>query len=273
MAKVDKSQLSKAEWKKLKEFRRKEKALARSEKKKKQSLNDIRHKVQEQTKPLEHQPEFLAQSNPKQQITFPKNDDPKIAFVLGNGTSRRPIEPETLKHYGKVYACNAIYRTFDPDYLVAVDTKMILELHKAGYQKKNPNVWTNPNKSLMKYKGFNFFSPSKGWSSGPTALWLASQHGYDKIYILGFDYRGLEDGQKFNNVYADTPNYKKSSDSATFFGNWMRQTLTTIKEHKHIEYFRVIAPDNYRPQELNKLDNVQTILVEDFNKIFKNPQI
>jgi len=61
LAKVDKSQLSKAEWKKLKEFRRKEKALARSEKKKKQSLNDIRHKVQEQTKPLEHQPEFLAQ--------------------------------------------------------------------------------------------------------------------------------------------------------------------------------------------------------------------
>lgn len=268
MAKIDKSQLSKAEWKKLKEFRKKEKALARSEKKKNQSLNDIRYKVQEHTKPLMHQPEFLTQSKPEQQIIFSKNDDPKIAFVLGNGTSRSPIEPETLKHYGKVYACNAIYRTFDPDYLVAVDTKMVLEINKAEYQKKNPNVWTNANRAYHKFSGFNYFNPSKGWSSGPTALWLASQHEYGTIYILGFDYRGLHDGQKFNNVYADTPNYKKSSDSATFFGNWVRQTTTTMQKHTHIQYVRVIAPDNYRPPELNKIENYSTITIEDFQKQF-----
>ena len=44
-------------------------------------------------------------------------------------------------------------------------------------------------------EGFNFFQPSKGWSSGPTALWLASQQQYTTIYILGFDYQGTDGGK------------------------------------------------------------------------------
>lgn len=190
------------------------------------------------------------------------------AFVLGNGTSRSFLELENIKPYGPVYACNAIYRTFDPDYLIAVDVKMVLEINKAGYQHKNSQVWTNPNKSYSKIKNLNFFNPSKGWSSGPTALWLASQHGHKKIFILGFDYKGLEDGKKFNNIYADTANYKKSTDGATFFGNWLRQTVSVIRDHKHIQYYRVIQPYNYCSEELNKLDNFKNINVEEFQKMF-----
>lgn len=185
------------------------------------------------------------------------------AFVIGNGTSRSPINIEDLSTLGNTYGCNALYRTFSPDYLVAVDVKMILEISKHGYQRKH-NVWTNPNKAYTRIPDLNTFNPSKGWSSGPTALWLASQHGYDRIYILGFDYRGIND--KFNNVYADTPNYKKSEDGATFFGNWLRQTVSVIKEHRNIQYVRVIAPDNYCPEQLNKFDNFTTITVDDFMK-------
>ena len=184
--------------------------------------------------------------------------------MLGNGTSRKSIDLKQLNEHGTVYGCNALYREFDPDYLVAVDTKMILEINKAGYQHSH-SVWTNPNRAYHQMNGFNFFNPSKGWSSGPTALWLASQHGYEKIYILGFDYRGTK--EKFNNVYADTPNYKKSQDGATFFGNWLRQTVSVIKEHKNIQYVRVIASDNYCPEELNKMSNLTTITVDDFMKI------
>ena len=145
---------------------------------------------------------------------------------------------------------------------------MILEISKTGYQKKH-TVWTNPNKAYQRIPNLNLFNPSKGWSSGPTALWLAAQHGYERIYILGFDYRGLEKGGKFNNLYADTPNYKKSTDGATFFGNWLRQTTAVIKEHKNTQFVRVIAPDNYCPEELNKFDNLTTITVQDFMKIFQ----
>jgi hypothetical protein len=187
--------------------------------------------------------------------------------VLGNGVSRENINLYGLKQKGVVYGCNALYREFEPDYLVAVDVKMILEISKAGYQNKNP-VYTNPNKSFAKINNLNYFKPSKGWSSGPTALWLASQHGFKQIYILGFDYKGLDSGKKFNNVYADTVNYKKSNDTATFFGNWLRQTKTVIKEHPHIQYNRIILPENYCPEELNRLSNLKTIFREDFEKIF-----
>ena len=189
------------------------------------------------------------------------------AFVLGNGTSRSSILPQSLQSLGKVYGCNALYRSFAPDYLIAVDTKMIVEINKAGYQRKNP-VWTNPNKIFARMEGFNLFQPSKGWSSGPTALWLASQHGYNTVYILGFDYKGTNDGNHFNNIYADTENYKKSKDTATYYGNWLRQTKTVIEENKNIQYIRVIASDNFIPDELNKIVNMKHITVDTFKKMY-----
>ena len=233
MAKIDKSLYSKEEWHKIRQERRNKKRLKN-----------------------------LSKTNNIENLS--SND---IAFVIGNGVSRLPIDLEQLKSIGKVYACNAVYRTFQPDFLVAVDVKMILEINKAGFQHKN-QVWTNPNKSYERIKNLNFFSPSKGWSSGPTALWLATQHQYKKIYILGFDFRGSKQGRMFNNIYADTANYKKSTDGATFFGNWMRQTTSVIKQNTDIEYKRVIAPDNYCPEELNKFNNLENIFIEDFQQMF-----
>lgn len=158
-------------------------------------------------------------------------------FVLGNGRSRLKIDPTLLKKYGQVYGCNALYRECEPDFLIAVDPKMIIEINKTGWQLKN-QVWTNPNQKYREFQGFNYFNPSLGWSSGPTALDMASKHGADEIYIFGFDYDGVEG--KFNNVYADTENYKKSHDHATYYGNWLRQTETVIKTNKHIKYFRIV---------------------------------
>lgn len=191
--------------------------------------------------------------------------DKHIGIVLGNGTSRESIQVEQLSPHGVIYGCNALYRSFKPDYLIAVDVKMILEINKYRYQAKG-EVWTNPNKAYATMKDLNYFNPSKGWSSGPTALWFASQHNYEKIYILGFDFRGLEGGKRFNNIFADTGNYKRSADGATFFGNWMRQTKTVIKEHPNIQYVRVKLPDNYEPEELNIFENYSTITIDAFKK-------
>ena len=202
--------------------------------------------------------------------TVPTNN--KIAFVIGNGTSREPIALPSLKPFGKIYGCNALYRDFIPDYLVAVDTKMVLELNKVGIQHQ-VETWTNPNRAYAEMTGFKFFQPSKGWSSGPTALWLAAEHEYEDIYILGFDYAGLENNSKLNNLYADTKNYKRSNEGATFYGNWLRQTKTVIRDNKNINFHRVIAPDNYKPDELNTFDNFRTIELEEFQQIFGFSQI
>lgn len=234
MSKLDKSKYTKEQIQKLLEIRRSQK---------------ISDKIQNITRVNEH-------------------THTEYGFVLGNGISRNFINPEQLKPFGKVYGCNAIYREFDPDYLIAVDVKMIIEIDSKRYQDKHPNIWTNPNKAYRNINGINFFKPSKGWSSGPTALWLASQHNYKQIFILGFDYKGINNGQHVNNLYAGTPNYKKVNDPATYYGNWLKQTVRVVKEHPQIMYYRVITPDNFQPGELNSISNLKTIYTEDFKKIF-----
>jgi len=196
----------------------------------------------------------------KKFVTTPKTS---TAFVVGNGTSRKDINIEKLKIYGTLYGCNALYRECKPDYLIAVDTKMILEINQQGYQKTN-TVWTNYNRAYEKLKDFNFFKPSKGWSSGPTALWFAAQQGFKTIYILGFDYKGLDSGKKFNNMYADTKNYKRSSDGATFYGNWLRQTQQVIESHPNINFVRVIEFNTYQPVELKNYKNLSVMQKEQF---------
>ena len=43
------------------------------------------------------------------------------------------------------------------------------------------------------YNGLNLVL---GWSSGPTALRMACDHGHKDIYILGFDYQGHKQDDK-----------------------------------------------------------------------------
>lgn len=170
-----------------------------------------------------------------------------VAFVLGNGKSRQTLDATSLLPLGTVYGCNAQYREFNPHFLVAVDVKMVNEIIASGYHRTN-QLWTNPNKGVSTKHNVNFFNPHKGWSSGPTALWFACTQGHREIYIFGFDYMGING--KFNNIYADTYNYKKSSDTATFYGNWLSQTEKTIKEFKKIKFYRVINEGDFMPDKL-----------------------
>ena len=196
---------------------------------------------------------------------LPKHNN--LAFVLGNGRSRLSVRPKSLLDIGTVYGCNAQYREFEPHHLICVDVKMVNEVIAAGYHRTH-SVWTNPNKGVSTKQNINFFSPHKGWSSGPTALWFAASQGHKEIYILGFDYQGI-DG-KFNNVYADTFNYKKSTDAATYHGNWLNQTEKVIKEFPHIKFYRVIDIGAFIPDKLGPtLINLNHITIEDFGKRFK----
>ena len=182
--------------------------------------------------------------------------------MFGNGRTRLNIDFDEVKPYGKIYACNAVYRDYAPDVLVAVDRKMVEEISLNGYQMKN-SVWTYNNIYKKNYKQFNYIEPNLGWSSGPTALYIACEHNPEEIYYFGFDYSGL-DG-KLNNVFADTNNYKPSKSNATFYGNWMRQTEKVIKDNPKIKFFRVTIPNFF--DVVWSYDNYNQILYEDFRKM------
>ena len=194
------------------------------------------------------------------------------AFVLGNGESRKGIKVADLQKFGKVYACNGVYRTETPDYLVAVDPKMILEIAEGDYV-INHSVWSNFNAQYNKnpkvLQHVQWFKPSLGWSSGPTALRMSLEHGHKEVYILGFDYQGHSIPKKgnrfkFNNLFKDTRNYKRSKDDATFYGNWLNQTKRCVQDFKETKFYRVIPKGWFTPKDLNWNDNVEHITTEDF---------
>jgi len=197
------------------------------------------------------------------------------AFVLGNGESRRGIRITDLKQHGTVFACNAVYRTEEPDYLIAVDPKMILEIAETDYPKTH-EVWTNYNHQYSKNENaknhIKWFQPSLGWSSGPTALKMAADKKFSMIYILGFDYQGhVKDAKNkrfgFNNVFKDSRNYKKSTDEATYHGNWLNQTKRVLTDYPQIQFRRVIRKDAFKPHDLEFGANFKHLDIDEFLKI------
>ena len=191
------------------------------------------------------------------------------AFVLGNGISRLLVDHTCLKSFGTVYGCNALYREFDPDHLIAVDAKMVNEIVASKYH-LSQKVWTNQNRGITNTQGLRFLSPHRGWSSGPTAIWLACTHGFNNIFMLGFDYHGING--LLNNVYADTHNYKSSAEPATYHGNWLNQTVKVIQENPSVNFFRVVETVSIVPDSFAVLGNLQHITVEQFKDFFKMAQ-
>lgn len=189
----------------------------------------------------------------------------KIAFVLGNGKSRLEINHHTLQEYGPIYGCNALYREFSPDYLIAVDPRMIIEIARTGYQLTN-SVYTNRSRSYDKIKGLNYLEPMRGWSSGPSAIWLAAQHSYKEIYLIGFDFVGING--KVNNVYANTQNYKRDNEAAIFYKNWVKQIQIIFREYPKTKFLRVGTAANYVPTEFKNFRNYHHYDVTKFVDFF-----
>lgn len=64
-------------------------------------------------------------------------------FCIGNGESRQGFDLEQLRPHGKIYGCNAIYRDFTPDVLIAVDHGIEHEIYHSGLAQKIPCYFRN----------------------------------------------------------------------------------------------------------------------------------
>lgn len=176
-----------------------------------------------------------------------------IAFVIGNGISRRPIPLPTLKTLGKVYGCNALYREFTPDVLVSTDRPISTYIQESGYSAKNKFYTRRPIDGLGAYRvPTDYF----GFSSGPIATGIAAQAQHRRIYLVGFD-MGPDTNQKFNNMYAGTDFYKAINSTPTYTGNWVKQIIRVITDYPHTRFFRVCGPTTARITELDALKNLE----------------
>ncbi len=182
------------------------------------------------------------------------------AFVLGNGTSRLVVSLNHLKTLGPIYGCNALYREFAPDVLVSTDKPISERIQDEGYPLKNKFYTRRPVPGLG---GYPVPQEYYGFSSGPIAVGLAALDKNIAIYLLGFDLGPSEFG-KFNNVYADTEFYKKSSAVPTYSGNWVRQLITVTKDFPKASFYRVKGATTADIPELNGVKNLAHMPMEDF---------
>ena len=182
------------------------------------------------------------------------------AFVLGNGISRLAVDLTVLQQRGKIYGCNALYREFAPDVLVSTDKAIAGTIQNSGYAQNNLMYTRRPLPGLgARPVPQSYF----GYSSGPIAVALAAMNKNLAVYLVGFD-MGPTSNNRFNNVYADTEFYKKSSANPTFTGNWVRQLVTIMKDFPAVSFHRVIGETTADIPELKNVKNLRNMPISEF---------
>lgn len=175
------------------------------------------------------------------------------AFVLGNGVSRAGIDLARLQACGKIYGCNALFREFEPDVLVATDRPIAAHIQQSGYSADHVFYTRRP---LPDLGARTVPKPYFGFSSGPIAVGLAAMDQHQLIYMLGFD-MGPSPAKTINNLYAGTEFYKPVTAPPTYTGNWLKQLVQIINENKTTHFVRVTGAITARIPELEALRNVE----------------
>lgn len=182
------------------------------------------------------------------------------AFVLGNGVSRLEIDLNHLKTLGPVYGCNAIYREFEPTVLVSTDKPISERIQQEGYPLTHKFYTRRP---IPGQGAFPVPQEYFGFSSGPIATALAALDKNIAIYMIGFDMGPAETG-KFNNVYADTEFYKRSTAVPTYTGNWVRQITTITRDFPKVSFYRIVGKTTAEIDGLKGIKNLWHMPMTDF---------
>ena len=191
------------------------------------------------------------------------------AFVLGNGVSRQAVDLTVLKALGTTYGCNAIYREFEPNVLISTDAPISERIQHEGYSQTRVHYTRKPlpdsgsRRISQKYFGF---------SSGPVAVAQAALDGAVAIYMIGFDMGPTRNG-RFNNIYADTEFYKKSSAVPTFTGNWVNQIKTIARDFPKTSFFRIVGDTTAEIRDLLAIPNLTHLQMADFQQRLTTKEI
>ena len=182
------------------------------------------------------------------------------AFVLGNGLSRQEVDLQRLRCLGKIYGCNAIYREFEPDVLVATDTPISEHIQRIEYARSHCFYTRRPIDGLGAQRIPEDYFP---YSSGPAAVGIAADHGYDTIVLIGFDL-GPGANDSYNNVYADTEFYRRSTARPVTAVNWIDQLQTIARKFAQVQFQRVLGNTSTYVSKFDTIANFSQITIQDF---------
>ena len=192
------------------------------------------------------------------------------AVAIGNGTSRRDFDLKFvmnhLSGFGGIdslqtYGCNALYRDYNPDFLIAVGAGMVKEIAESGYCDNNI-VYTNAD-YLLEYPGKFYLVPQNlHFDSGAIAAYMAAFDGHKKIFLLGYDSYDVPGA--YNNMYANTPNYltDEHHQNNAFLTKSLHAVMAT---YNNVEFVRVMPSEaHWAHDDHLRLPNFRQINYRDF---------
>ena len=192
------------------------------------------------------------------------------AVAIGNGASRLGFDlGHIARHRGGVlgadklqsYGCNALYRDFTPDFLVATGDAITQEIANSGYADANI-VYTTADQ-MLKYPGKFYLVPQNiQFDAGALAAYLACFDGHKKVFLLGYDH--YQDVEPVNNVYSDTNGYPASTDTDNGVA-FILSLSDVVTTYSNVEFVRVM-PDSthWIHDQLTPLINFRQITYRDF---------
>lgn len=177
------------------------------------------------------------------------------AVAIGNGTSRQKFDLGLItRHKGGIfgnnrlqsYGCNALYRDFTPNFLIATGDEIVKEIASSGYTNENI-VYTNGG-AILKYPGKFYLVPQNPYyDAGSLAAYMACFDGHKKVFLIGFDQD--EAGPSLtNNIYVGSNGYPAADvvQNSEFLVRSLSHVATTYPE---IEFVRVMPEKTWHLHE------------------------
>lgn len=199
------------------------------------------------------------------------------AVVLGNGPSRKKlyplgdILPLLKRHKGgllgdgavQTYGCNAIFRDFEPDFLIATGGDIVDEIVRTGYWFRHI-VYSTHDAVLNYPEKFYLIPQNPLWDAGATAAYMACFDGHKKVYLMGFDGHPGSATVDDDNVYAGTAGYPGPDEPHT--GHFFTQSMLNIMSvYDDVEFIRVMPTKNWHtPEQWKYLPNFRQIDFREF---------
>jgi hypothetical protein len=193
------------------------------------------------------------------------------AVVIGNGPSRLGFDLKHLKKYSgllgantvQTYGCNALYRDFTPDFLVATGNNKIIE-EIANSQYINDNIAYTNSIHLLEYPGKFYLIPYDPYAdAGTTAAYIAAFDGHTKIYLIGFD--GQDTPGYNSNIYASTNAYDDILDFEIENQKWVDNRTQLFNVYNDVDFVWVtLTGGSTIPEKFKWVPNFRQISFKTF---------
>ena len=192
------------------------------------------------------------------------------AIAIGNGETRKDFDLKFIaSHKGGIlaanklqsYGCNALYRDFAPDFLIAVGDTIVKEIAESDFTTDHI-VYAN-GEYIQAYPGKFYLIPQNvSYDAGALAVYMACFDGHKKIFLMGYD--GCHGHSPVNNIYKDTNGYPSSGELQDEIF-WNKSLTTVIATYNDVEFVSVMPTKNwYANDDFHRLTNFRQISFRDF---------